>query len=70
MDSYEECDMDRETLGWTVQRHVVDPALDDEDLPGRAAGVGYLVVGQPPATEGHVETMAPDARSKAPSPAP
>lgn len=70
MDSYEECDMDGETLGWTVQRHVVDPSFDDEDRPRRAGGGRYLVVGQAPATEGHVKGMASDVRSSAPSPAP
>ncbi len=67
--------MDREPLGWTVKRHVVDVSWDEFDLPRRARVERYVVVGQTPATDSHggraeIESVASGIGSRGPSPAP
>ena len=67
--------MDREPLGWTVKRHVVDVALDDVDRPRRARAERYVAVGQAGSADGRgaradTESIVSGARSQAPSPAP
>ena len=72
---HEECGMDREPLGWTVKRHVVDVTLDEVDRPRSARAERYVAVGQ--AAFGEVRGASADAvsitsgaRAQAPSPAP
>ena len=67
--------MDREPLGWTVKRHVVDLALDELDLPRRARAEQYVVVGQAPTADTHAgrtetQSIASGAGTAGPFPAP
>ena len=67
--------MDREPLGWTVKRHVVDVTLDDVDRPRRAHAERYVAVGQAASADlrgarADTESITSGARLEAPSPAP
>lgn len=70
--------MDREPLGWSVKRHVVDVTFRELDLPFRVPVERFVLVVQAPeedARDGRLEvaasidTMASGARSGGPSPA-
>lgn len=67
--------MDREPLGWTIKRHVVDPTLDEVDRLRSALMERYAAVGQAVSADVHgaradTESITSGARSPAPSPAP
>ncbi len=67
--------MDREPLGWTVRRHVVDVTLDEVDRPCRARAERYVAVGQAASADvrgasADTESITSGARLQAPSPAP
>jgi hypothetical protein len=67
--------MDREPLGWTVQRHVVDVTLDEADLPRRAHVERHLAIARAVSADTRgarvgTERVRSAARAKAPSPAP
>ena len=74
MVSHEECDMDREPLGWTVKRHVVDVAFDESDVARGRSSDRHLVAGPAATVDGRharvdVESVASGA-SGGPFPAP
>ena len=52
--------MDREPLGWSVKRHVVDVTFRELELPRPRRAHEYLIVGQPPATEVLEPEFGPD----------
>ena len=75
MGSHEECCMDREPLGWTVDRHVVDVTLDETDRPRRARIEGHLAIARAASADTRgartaSESVTSRVRAQAPSPAP
>lgn len=63
--------MDREPLGWSVERHVVDVAFRELDPPRRPSAERFVLVVQAPAEgprDGRPQVV-PAVRSGEPSPA-
>jgi hypothetical protein len=63
--------MDREPLGWSVERHVVDVTLDEADPSRRARLERHLAIARAVSAvaRGH-RTDAITSGARAPSPAP
>ena len=66
--------MDREPLGWSVKRHVVDVTLDETDRPRRARIERHLAIARNASADTRgaraASRVTSGAGAQAPSPAP